>query len=774
MATQQLASRPYLGLARLTYAWRLVLICGLLIATTLPFWRTSLSQGLGDAIVGLTSAVGMLVTAIRSKTHQAAWYWFSASAFSFFIGNMIWLIWGDIFHLTLTSPSIADFFYISGYPLFFLGLKGIFGEHGRSRSYSAAIDAGIVSLGALAVLWPLLIGPYLGSTRISSLGVITTVLYPLMDLVLFFSAVRAIAGRRSLNPVKLLLLIALMMMFFSDLTLDWSTLNGNMPLFHVALGGYAMQSTLMIVAALRSVAQSTAETDRVEPDPSSKKSPAYQIPVLILCGLIPATVYLVEVINDRPNDGVALSLISSGVFALVGARLYLLTTRLRHQALHDHLTGLANRAHLAERLIIAHERIESSGESCAIFLLDLDDFKTLNDTLGHAMGDKMLCTVAERLKSRLRGVDTIFRIGGDEFVCLATGLKSREEAKLITERLLTAFSEPFDIAEVGVEQRASLGWFYWDSPETSSTDALEMADLALYETKRSALSTSQEFSPKLKSAAVDRFTLLQDLGRALPSHELSMHFQPIVNLEKDSVVGFESLMRWRHPTRGWVSPSEFIPAAEQSEMIRELGDFALGEAIAAASSWPTAGLNGSAPFVTVNLSARQFQDDQLITKVARTIAHHDFFASRLVLEITEGIAMENPRQTKETIEQLTQLGVSVALDDFGSGYSSLSTLIDFNPAILKIDQSFIRPAIESIEAEILLESIILMGQRLNMIVLGEGIETPSRSEMLKSHGCTLGQGYLWSPAMPAEEVRKYLANFRQRLAKDVIPTDSSL
>jgi diguanylate cyclase (GGDEF)-like protein len=718
----------------------------------------------------------MLVTAIRSKTHhQAAWYWFSASAFSFFLGDAVWFIYDDIFHLMLPSPSIADFFYVFGYPLLFLGMKRMFGEQGHNRSYSEVIDAGIIGLAALAVLWPTLIGPYLGSSGMDSLGVLTNVLYPLMDLVLLFVVIRSVVAGRSLNPVKSLLLVALTVMFFADLILDWSTLNGNASLSHLALGGHVMQSTLMAVAALRSVAQSTDETDPVEPvQVQGVKYKCYRIPILLASGLIPAIVYLVAVVNGKQSDGVPLSIISSGLFLLVGARIYLLTTQLQHQALHDHLTGLANRAHLAEQLSIAQERIESSGGSCAIFLIDLDDFKTLNDTLGHAMGDKMLCTVAERLKFRLRGLDTIFRIGGDEFVCVATGLKTREEAKLIVERLLMAFSEPFDIEEVSVDQRACIGWFYWDTPETSPSDALEMADLALYETKRSALSKSQESSPRFKTAAVDRFALLQDLGRALPNHELSMHFQPIVNLEKDSVVGFESLMRWQHPTRGWVSPCEFIPAAEQSEMIRELGDFALAEAIAAASSWPMAGPNGSAPFVTVNLSARQFQDGQLITKVARALAHHDFFASRLVLEITEGIAMENPNQTRETINQLTQLGVSVALDDFGSGYSSLSTLIDFNPAILKIDQSFIRPAVESIEAEILLESIISLGQRLNMIVLAEGVETASRSDMLKSHGCALGQGFLWSPAMPAEEVRKYLANFPQRLANDILRTDSSL
>jgi diguanylate cyclase (GGDEF)-like protein len=774
MATQQLAPRPYLGRVRHTYGWRLVFICGLLIATLLPFWRTSLSQGLAEAVVGLTSTVVILVTAIRSKTHrQAAWYWLSASAFSFFLGDLIWFIYDDIFHMKLSSPSMADFFFISGYPLFFLGMRRIFGEHERKKSYGDVIDAGIFSLGALAVLWPTLIGPYLGPSGIDSLGVLTNILYPLMDLAMLFFVIRSLIAGRSLNPTKKFLLNALLVMFFSDLILDWSTLNGNVFLFHLALGGYIMQSTLMTVAALRSVAQSTDETDRLEQvQVQWVRNPSYRVPVVLACGLIPAIVYLVSVVNGRQVDGVALSIISSGLFLLVGARVYLLAARLRHQALHDHLTSLDNRASLAEQLSIAQKRIGRSGESCAILLIDLDDFKTLNDTLGHAMGDKMLCTVAERLKFKLRGLDTIFRIGGDEFVCLATGLKSRDEAKLIVERLLTAFSEPFDLEGASVDQRACIGWFCWDSPETSPSDALEMADLALYETKRSALSRSQEFSPKFKLAAVDRFALLQDLGRALSNHELSMHFQPIVNLEKDSVVGFESLMRWQHPTRGWVAPSEFIPAAEQSEMIYELGDFALVEAIAAASSWPTAGPNGSAPFVTVNLSARQFQDGQLITKVARAIAHHDLFASRLVLEITEGIAMENQNQTRETIDQLTQLGVSVALDDFGSGYSSLSTLIDFNPSILKIDQSFIRPAVESIENEILLESIISLGQRLNMIVLGEGIETTSRNEMLKSHGCALGQGYLWSPAMPAEEVRKYLANFPQHLANDILRTNS--
>jgi diguanylate cyclase (GGDEF)-like protein len=746
------------------------------IAILLPFWRTSLSQDLAQFIFGLISTVVLLVTAIRSKTHhQAAWYWFSASAFSFFLGDAVRLIYDDIFHLTVPSPSIADFFFIFGYPLLFLGMTRMFGEKGRNGSLSDVIDAGIVTLGILAILWPTLIGPYLGSSGVDSLGALTNVLYPLMDLALLFFVIRSVAAGRSANPVKSLILIALIVMFFADIFLDWSTLNGDVSLFHLALGGYIMQYTLMTVAALRSVAPSIDETHRVKSVQTRwAKNPSFRIPVLLASGLIPAIVYLVALVNGKQGDGVALSIISSGLFLLVGARMYLLTTRLRHQALHDHLTGLANRADLAEQLSIAYEGIGSSGGSCAIFLIDLDDFKTLNDTLGHAMGDRMLCTVAERLKFRLRGLDTIFRIGGDEFVCLATGLKSRGEAKLIVERLLTAFSEPFDIEEVSLDQRACIGWFYWDSPETSPSDALEMSDLALYGAKKSALGKSKEFTPELKSAAVERFSLLQDLGRALLNDELSMHFQPIVNLEKDSVVGFESLMRWQHPRRGWVSPYEFIPAAEQSEMIRELGDFALAEAIAAASSWPMAGPNGSAPFVTVNLSARQFQDGQLITKVARALAHHDFFASRLVLEITEGIAMENPNQTRETINQLAQLGVSVALDDFGSGYSSLSTLIDFNPAILKIDQSFIRPAVESIETEILLESIISLGQRLNMIVLAEGVETASRNEMLKSHGCALGQGYLWSPAMPAEEVRTYLANFPKRLTNDILRTDSSL
>jgi diguanylate cyclase (GGDEF)-like protein len=774
MTGQQLATPSHLGRAWHAFAWKLVLICGLLTATFVPFWRTELSQELAQFVIGLTSAVILLVTVIRSKTHnRTTWYWFSASAFSLFLGDTVWLVYGQILHLAVPFPSIADFFYICVYPFLFLGMKSMFGGHGRQRSYSDAIDAGIMVLGASAILWPVLIGPYLGSTGIGSLGVLTNVLYPLLDLALLFFIARFII-RRHLNPVNMAVVTAVAAMFFADITFDWSALNGSTQFLDLADGLHTIHYTLMAVAALLSVSQSHTATARVEKfnDEWVKRRP-YRIPVLLVSGLIPAIIYVISVLNGGRVDGVALACISSALFLLVGARMHLLTTRLHHEAFHDHLTGLSNRAHLSEQLIDRQRNLGVGEGYSAIILIDLDDFKSLNDTLGHPMGDKMLCAVGERLGLRLRSPDIVFRIGGDEFVCLAKGLATREEANLIVERLLTAFSEPFNIGGVSVDQRACIGWYFWDGSDTPSNDALALADLALYAAKGSTTSRSQEFTPDLRSAVAHRFSLLQDLGRALPNGELSMHFQPIVNLQANSVVGFEALMRWRHPERGWVSPDDFIPVAEQSDLIQELGDFALTEAIATASSWPTFGPNDSAPFVTVNLSARQFQDRQLTAKIVQAMAHRDFFASRLVVEITEGIAMQNPGQTKEVIGQLTELGVSVAIDDFGSGHSSLATLIDINPAILKIDQSFIRPAIETIESGILLESIITLGQRLNMIVLAEGVETTSKNEVLKSYGCTLGQGFLWSPAMSPEEVRRYLASSPQRLTSELVPVAST-
>jgi Amt family ammonium transporter len=426
----------------------------------------------------------------------------------------------------------------------------------------------------------------------------------------------------------------------------------------------------------------------------------------------------------------------------------MLTAQLSHQALHDPLTGLANRALLDDRLAQAQSRILRQGGHGALFLLDLDDFKGVNDTYGHLVGDQLLEGVARRLDGVTRTTDTLCRFGGDEFLYLAEGIAGSEEAELIAERFLRSLDEPFVIGGLSLEQRASLGVVVWDSSNAEVSDVLRDADIALYEAKRLGKGRQFVYVPGMHHQVVNRFSIVQELRQAVVSDELAMHYQPIVRLSTNEVVGFEALMRWHHAERGWVPPSDFIPLAEQSGLILDLGAFALHESIMAASEWGRSKVSLSEPYVTVNLSARQFHDPGLLTLVMRELDECSLPGDRLILEITEGVALIEIADTLKMIDQLTALGVGVALDDFGTGFSSLSYLALLNPMIIKIDQTFVRPNTITKHSDRLLETIVSLGHNLGMTMLAEGIETPQQLETLRELHCSLGQGFLFSRAVP--------------------------
>jgi Amt family ammonium transporter len=429
----------------------------------------------------------------------------------------------------------------------------------------------------------------------------------------------------------------------------------------------------------------------------------------------------------------------------------MLTAQLSHQALHDPLTGLANRALLDDRLAHAHARILRQGGHGALFLLDLDDFKGVNDTYGHLVGDQLLEGVARRLEGVTRATDTLCRFGGDEFLYLSEGISGPEEAELIAQRFLRSLDEHFAIGGLSLEQRASLGVVVWDSSNTNVSDVLRDADVALYEAKRLGKGRHFVYVPGMHHQVVNRFSIVQELRQAVTSRELAMHYQPIVRLSTNEVVGFEALMRWNHAERGWVPPSDFIPLAEQSGLILDLGAFALHESIMAASEWGRSKESLSEPYVSVNLSARQFHDPGLLEMVKRELDVCALPADRLILEITEGVALMEIADTMNMIDQLTALGIGVALDDFGTGFSSLSYLALLNPMIIKVDQSFVRPAIVTKHSDRLLETIVSLGHNLGMTMLAEGIETPAQLETLRELHCSLGQGFLYSRAVPFAE-----------------------
>ena len=430
-----------------------------------------------------------------------------------------------------------------------------------------------------------------------------------------------------------------------------------------------------------------------------------------------------------------------------------LSTQLSYQALHDPLTGLANRALFDDRLEQVKARVMRQGDLGAVLLLDLDDFKGVNDAYGHLVGDQLLVMVAHRFEKVTRSSDTICRFGGDEFLYLAEGLGSASEAEKIAMRLLGALSEPFKFDDVAIDQHASVGIVVWDntSANTSNVELIQNADASMYEAKRQGHGHLVVFTPDIRLKAVSHFALVQELRQAVALDQLEMYYQPIFDLATSEVVGFEALMRWHHPKHGLVPPDIFIELAEQSDLILELGAFAMHESVTAASSWEPQGPRAISPYVTVNVSAHQFHDPNLVAMIEREIDQAGLAPDRLILEVTETVALQDIAETLVVMEQLNRLGIGVALDDFGTGYSSLSYLAALNPRIIKVDQSFVRPQHDLARSNTLLEAIVTLGNKLDMVVLAEGIETAAQLKRLNNLHCDLGQGFLWSPAVPNVE-----------------------
>ena len=424
-----------------------------------------------------------------------------------------------------------------------------------------------------------------------------------------------------------------------------------------------------------------------------------------------------------------------------------LNAQLSHQSLHDSLTGLANRALFEDRLAQANARIVRSGGIGAVLLLDLDDFKGVNDSYGHVIGDQLLVGIARRLELVTRASDTICRLGSDQFLYLAEGMDSPEQAEEVAARLLEVLIEPFTFSGLVIEQHATIGLVVCEGENASTSGCIQEADVALYEAKKNRKGGYLPFSAKMHEEALKRFSLIQELRQALHGGELAMHYQPIVNLVTNEVLGFEALMRWHHPVQGWIPPDVFIPLAEQSELIIDLGAFALNEALRAASTWRWANARSAPPYVSVNFSAHQFHDRGLIEGIESALERHGVPPERLIVEITESVALHDAAETTNTMARLHAMGIGIALDDFGTGYSSLAYLALWLPGVIKIDRSFVSPAHESDHSRVVLETIISLGRKLDTVVLAEGIETKSQLGLLRNLGCRLGQGYLFSAAM---------------------------
>ena len=446
-----------------------------------------------------------------------------------------------------------------------------------------------------------------------------------------------------------------------------------------------------------------------------------------------------------------------------------LEAQLTHQAFHDPLTGLANRALFFDRVTHALERRTRSNERLAVLFLDLDNFKTVNDSLGHVPGDRLLVAAAVRLAACVRTADTVARLGGDEFAILIEDARD-DLALRAADRITTALQEPFVVESKEVFVTASLG-IATNEPGMTASELLRNADMAMYTAKSRGKGRSEQFEQRMHREALDRLELEGDLRRAVERGDFLLLYQPIVNLETSAVTGMEALLRWVHPRRGTLYPSQFIPLAEETGLIVPLGEWVLQEACRQAREWDRRMQPAEPLAISVNVSGQQLQHLGIVAAVQKALDRAELPANCLVLEITESVLMQHTETMLERLTQLKAVGVQLAIDDFGTGYSSLSYLQRFPIDILKIAKPFVDDIgrIGAGGPPVLARAIIALGETLALRTIAEGIELREQWQGLRALGCELGQGYYFARPLTADSMGALIAH-GARTARDLANT----
>ncbi|HYO63890.1 MAG TPA: EAL domain-containing protein [Pyrinomonadaceae bacterium] len=446
--------------------------------------------------------------------------------------------------------------------------------------------------------------------------------------------------------------------------------------------------------------------------------------------------------------------------------------QLLHDAFHDMLTGLPNRALFIDHLKMAIQRSRrNEGKMFAALFLDLDRFKVINDSLGHMLGDQLLVGIARRLEACLRPGDTVARLGGDEFVVLVEDIADTNDAAEIAGRIQEELSQPFNLGGHEVFTTVSIGIAPSSAGYERAEDLLRDADTAMYRAKTLGKKRYEIFDRAMHDRALKLLQLETDLRRAVDRAEFALHYQPIISLDSGRVRGFEALVRWVHPERGFISPDDFIPVAEETGLIIPIGQWVLEEACRQARAWQESHPSDLPLTISVNLSGKQFSQPDLIERVRGVLRETNLDARHLKLEITESMVMENIETAVEMLTQLRALGVEISIDDFGTGYSSLSYLHRFPINTLKIDRSFVSHMTENTENAEIVRTIITLARSLEMDVVAEGVETAEQLQQLKDLDCDYAQGFLFSKPLPREAASSFLD---EHASSVLLPAPNSL
>jgi diguanylate cyclase (GGDEF)-like protein len=729
----------------------------------------------GIAIATLTALV--VSTWVRKPSHLWPWACIAASFMLFLAGGVVRAYLQTVGDLTTSRSIIPDLIILPAYALLGAGLLGFWrrGARGSLRRSSVFLDGLIAALALAAVSWVFVVEPVLAQGDVPLSVKLIMIAYPSMSIFLVVVALRiALNPERSPVPAFWLLLAAMMSLFVGDalyLLADLSLVEIPAQLLDLP---YAFAYLFAGAGALHPSMRSLTEPGYGQRMTESR----LRIAIVGVALLIPAVLTLAYT-SDVAADRAVLSML---MIVLTGAAVLRIVqalqtaerseARLVFQAHHDSLTGLPNRRMMEEHLSQLLAKTPVDRTHVALLYLDLDRFKLVNDTLGHTRGDELLIEVAERLRQRVRPTDLVTRIGGDEFMIVLNRVVNVSQAVDLANRLRDSLTAPFIVKGMTFYLSASIGLAFasGDDPSATAEALVRDADTAMYQAKDAGRDAVAVFDQSMRDKVEERVELERDLHFAVSMAQLHLVYQPIVRLPHGSVAGMEALVRWSHPTHGVITPAKFIPLAEEAGLISEIGDWVLEESVRQFAAWRRQVPGMADLYISVNLSGAQLHDDHLVQRVADILTLHGLDGSSLCLELTESVVMQDPVSAAATLAELRGLGVQLAIDDFGSEYSSLAYLKRFPVSVLKIDKSFVVSLAHKDSADAtLIATIVAMARALGITTVAEGVETRSQAIHLNELGCDSAQGFMYSrPVGPDRlvEVVSSLGTHRLHLVRD--------
>jgi diguanylate cyclase (GGDEF)-like protein len=756
-----LARRP----AALAWAY---LATGFGLALAHPF---GLLGPLDDAVFALLlfTGFGCAVYGVRKYKPAITWPFvcFVAMFFAFGVGGAMRLAWGTLGDLSPDRSLVPDLIVLPGYVLLAAGLLGI----GRIRSGGrldpdTLLNASLAGLAALACAWAYLITPALANQHAPFTVRLVLAAYPPMSVFLLVAGFQVIANPGARRPLAhRILLCAIAMMLLGDVVYMFADARIAVLPSAVVDMPYLFANVLFSVMLLH-----PSMRELCEPVPRDEQGPSRMNLAFVAAALgLPAVV----VFSKRGLSAGDRWVLAITVLALTTLAIWRVFRALRaharseerlvQQATHDPLTGLPNRVYIHDRLGQALARRSGTDELVALLFLDLDRFKLVNDALGHGLGDDLLVAVSKRLCGVAPTGAVVGRVGGDEFVVILEHITSDEQALRYAQEIRGSFVLPFSARGTEIYTSASIGIAFAGPDAPADSESLVRdADTAMYQAKDNGRDAVAVFDVESHDVTARRLLLERDLRGALARNELSLHYQPVIDVPTRRVIGFEALLRWTHPELGFIPPIDFIPIAEETGMIVELGAWVLETACDQLAVWHETLPDGKDLYVAVNLSARQLREPNFLDLPQQALARAGLGPHSLRLELTESILMENKSAALDVLLALADRGFQISIDDFGTGYSSLAYLRRFRADEVKIDKSFIDDLARPDAAEeSLVRAIVAIAKALGMTTTAEGVETPDQAERLRALGVDAAQGYVFSRPVPIDDIPTAVARLNQ-------------